>query len=105
MFWLVFSIIILVCGLLNVNRINKMFDKPSYEELDNFQESVFLHIDEEVSNYTKEIKNIYENEGKPMIDEMSTMLETINERLTELRDMERRLDEKIIKLNHFKEIL
>lgn len=105
MFLFVVSIIILAFGLLNIKRVNKMFDKPSYEELDTFQETVFLHIDEEISNYEKEIKSIYEKEGKPMIDEVSSMLSLIDERLEELQAIEKRLDEKIVKLNQFKDIM
>lgn len=105
MVWLLISIVILVFGLLNVKRINKMFDKPSYEELDTFQETVFLHIDDEISNYEKEIKSIYEKEGKPMIKEVTNMLNLIDERLNELNALEKRLDEKIVKLNQYKDIL
>lgn len=105
MFWLLVSIVILFFGLLNVRRINKMFDKPSYEELDSFQETVFLHIDEEISNYEKEIKSIYEEKGKPMVKEVNDMLNLIDDRLSELKDIEKRLDEKIVKLNQFKDMI
>lgn len=99
------AVIILVVGLLNVKRINEMFNKPTVEELVNYQESVFLHIDEEISKYKKDINNIYETDGKPMILEVKSMLETVDSRIKELNEIERRIDEKIVKLNQFKNIL
>ena len=50
MVWMIISIIILVVGLLNIKQINSKFDKPTLEELDSFQESVFIHIDEDIFN-------------------------------------------------------
>ena len=90
---------------MNIKKINKMFDKPTSEELENYQESVFLHIDDEILKYKKEIKEIYENDGKPMVNEMTVMIEKIDERLLELKNIEKRIDEKIIKLNQFKELI
>lgn len=105
MFWLIVSIIILVFGLLNVKRINEMFNKPTVEELITYQESVFLHIDEEISKYKKEILDIHKNEGKPMIVELRALLDTVDERVNELNEIERRIDEKIIKINQFKNMI
>lgn len=104
MFLLGIAIIILVVGLLNVKRINEMFNKPTVEELVNYQESVFLHIDDEIAKYKKDIKNIYETDGKPMITEVKSMLETVEYRINELNEIERRIDEKIVKLNQYKDI-
>lgn len=105
MFWMVISIIILVFCLLNVDRVNKMFNKPSAEELENYQESVFLHIDDEIENYKKEIADIYKKEGEPMILEVKKVLETVDERIEELKIIEDRIDEKIIKLQEYKNII
>ena len=105
MILLIVAIIVLILGLANINRINSMFNKPSFEELDNFQDSVFLHIDEEISNYKKEIQDIYQKEGKPMVTEVKALLKDVNDKMTEMAEMERRIDEKIIKLNQLKNIM
>lgn len=105
MFWMLLAIIILVIGLMNVKKINKMFDKPTVEELEVFQESVFLHIDNEISKYKKEITTFYNNEGKPTIDEIKGLLMELDARIDDLKDIEKRLDEKIIKYDNFKRML
>lgn len=105
MFWMIVSIGVLVFCLLNMNRVNKMFNKPSAEELENYQESVFLHIDDEIENYKKEIADIYKNEGEPMILEVKEMITTVDERIKELKAIEERIDKKIIKLQEYKNII
>lgn len=105
MVWMILSIIILLVGLLNIKRINSMFDKPTFEELDSFQESVFIHIDEEISKYKRDIKDFYEKEGKPLVTEVNSLSRDIDEKIAELKEIEKRLDEKIIKYNNFKSML
>lgn len=105
MFWMVVSTGILIFCLLNMKKVNDMFNRPSAEELENYQESVFLHIDEEIENYKKEIAETYKNEGEPMVAEIKKMIGTVDERLRELEAIEQRIDEKIIKLQEYKNIL
>lgn len=103
--WMILSIVILVVGLLNIKKVNSMFNKPTMEELDNFQEAVFLHIDEEISKYKKAIEDVYDKEGKPMITKINSLASDIDEKITELKEIEKRLDEKIIKYNNFKSMI
>lgn len=103
--WMILSIIILVVGLLNIKKVNNMFNKPTMEELDSFQEAVFLHIDEEISKYKKTIEDIYDKEGKPMITKVNSLASDIDEKIAELKEIEKRLDEKIIKYNNFKSMI
>lgn len=103
--WMILSIIILVVGLLNIKKVNNMFNKPTMEELDSFQEAVFLHIDEEISKYKKVIEDVYNKEGKPMISKIDSLSSDIDEKIAELKEIEKRLDEKIIKYNNFKSMI
>jgi len=105
MVWMIISIIILVIGLLNIKQINSKFDKPTLEELDSFQESVLIHIDEEISKYKKGLEDLYETKGKPMVTEINTLSNDIDKKIAELKEIEKRLDEKIIKYNNFKSMI
>lgn len=105
MFWMFVSIVVLVVGMFNAKRLNSMFDKPTIEELDNFQEAVFLHIDDEISKYKKDIADFYDKEGKPMVNEINKLIIEVDDKLRELKEIEKRIDEKIIKYNNFKKII
>lgn len=105
MFWMIMAIIVLIVGLFNVKRINAMFDKPTVEELENYQESVILHIDEEVSNFKKDIKKIYNDEGKPMVAEIQNLINILDDRILEVKEIENRIDKKLVKMNDFRSIM
>ena len=98
-------IVIFIVAILNIKGVNNMFNKPSIEELENYQESVFLHIDEEISKYKKDIKNYSNNEGKEIINEINSLIKVLDNRISECKRIEASLDEKIIKLSEYKKLI
>ena len=105
MVMMIIAVIILAIGLFNMKKINDMFNKPSAEELESYQEAVFIHIDEEVSKYKKELSIYYDEKGKPLVNDIQDLIDTLDSRIKECREIEERLDEKIIKLSDFKHLL
>ena len=95
MAWLLVAILVMVVALLNAEKINSKFTKPTYEELDNFQDSVFLNIDNEMEKYKKEIKKVTKEEEEFFINRLEVLSEDIDKKLEEMRYIEKRILKKI----------
>lgn len=105
MFWMFCAIAILAIALFYKDKINGKFNNPSMEELENYQASVFLHIDDEIIKYKKDIKSSYDEIGYPLIKKMESLNNELDKKLAQYEAIEKRIDEKIIKLKDFKDLI
>lgn len=98
-------IMILIVALKYKDFFNNRYNQPTSEELEAYQDAVFLHIEDEIQNYKNDINLICEEKSEPLKKEIKDMLNEFDKKIFEYSELEKRLDEKIIKLKNYTDLI
>ena len=98
-------VIMLILALVYKDKINGMYKTITAEELEVYQESVFLNIEDRISEYKKDMENFYNKNGHQMIQDMEDLILKMEESKNEFLEIEKRIDEKLIRLNEYKKLI
>ena len=98
-------VIMLILALVYKDKINGMYKTVTTEELEVYQESVFLNIEDRISEYKRDMENFYNKNGHQMIKDMEDLILKMEESKNEFLEIEKRIDEKLIRLNEYKKLI
>ncbi|MGU8833532.1 hypothetical protein ACV3UL_04370 [Clostridium perfringens] len=98
-------VIMLILALVYKDKINGMYKTVTAEELEVYQESVFLNIEDRISEYKRDMENFYNKNGHQMIKDMEDLIFKMEESKNEFLEIEKRIDEKLIRLNEYKKLI
>ncbi|MGU8987256.1 hypothetical protein ACSW8S_19430 (plasmid) [Clostridium perfringens] len=98
-------VIMLILALVYKDKINGMYKTVTAEELEVYQESVFLNIEDRISEYKRDMENFYNKNGHQMIKDMEDLILKMEESKNEFLEIEKRIDEKLIRLNEYKKLI
>ncbi len=98
-------VIMLILALVYKDKINGMYKTVTAEELEVYQESVFLNIEDRISEYKRDMENFYNKNGHQMIKDMEDLILKMEESKNEFLEIEKRIDEKLIRLDEYKKLI
>lgn len=98
-------VIMLILALVYKDKINGMYKTVTAEELEVYQESVFLNIEDRISEYKRDMENFYNKNGHQMIKDMEDLILKMEESKNEFLEIEKRIDEKLIRLNEYMKLI
>ena len=98
-------VIMLILALVYKDKINGMYKTVTAEELEVYQESVFLNIEDRISEYKRDMENFYNKNGHQRSKDMEDLILKMEESKNEFLEIEKRIDEKLIRLNEYKKLI